>query len=135
MCTALTFTQKDRYFGRTLDLEYRYSEEVVITPRKYTFSKKSGVGFKTDFAIIGIATVKDNYPLYYDAINEHGLAMAGLNFVENAKFTSSKNGYYNLLRDLFDQMTQYEFMAKEARDRIIFADTLEDIQRAVGESR
>lgn len=96
MCTALTFTQKDRYFGRTLDLEYRYSEEVVITPRKYTLSKKSGVGFKTDFAIIGIATVKDNYPLYYDAINEHGLAMAGLNFVENAKFTSSKNGYYNL---------------------------------------
>ena len=45
----------------------------------------------------------------------------------------NKNGYYDLLRGLFDQMTKYGFLAKEARDRIIFADTLDDIQRAVGD--
>ena len=42
----------------------------------------------------------------------------------------NKNGYYNLLRDMFDRMTEYDFMTKEARSRITFADTLEDIQRA-----
>ena len=26
----------------------------------------------------------DDYPLYYDAVNEKGLGMAGLNFVGNA---------------------------------------------------
>ena len=28
MCTALTFTNRDCYFGRTLDLEYNYNEEI-----------------------------------------------------------------------------------------------------------
>lgn len=96
MCTALRFMQKDCYFGRTLDLEHRYYEQVVITPRGYSFSKNSRDGFKSANAIIGIATVKDNYPLYYDAVNEHGLAMAGLNFVGNAKFTKAADGCRNL---------------------------------------
>lgn len=34
--------------------------------------------------IIGMAHVAENYPLYYDAVNEAGLGMAGLNFVGNA---------------------------------------------------
>lgn len=89
MCTAIIFEQKCAFLGRTLDLEYHYSEEVVVTPRGYNFSKSNASEFKSDFAIIGIATVKDSYPLYYDAVNEHGLAMAGLNFVKNAKFTSN----------------------------------------------
>ena len=73
MCTALAITQRNAYLGRTLDLEYRYSEEVVLTPRGYTFTTESSSGFKTSYAILGIATVKNEYPLYYDAINEHGL--------------------------------------------------------------
>ena len=86
MCTALRFSQKDCYLGRTLDLEYRYDEAVVITPRGYRFNHKKGADFKVELAIIGIATVKDRYPLYYDAVNEAGLFMAGLNFTGNAKF-------------------------------------------------
>ena len=96
MCTALAITQRNAYLGRTLDLEYRYSEEVVLTPRGYTFATESSSGFKTSYAILGIATLKNEYPLYYDAINEHGLAMAGLNFVGNAKFTPERNGFINL---------------------------------------
>lgn len=81
MCTAISFKTKDHYFGRTLDLEYHYNESVVITPRKFpfTFANKH-------YALIGIATVMDSYPLYYEATNEKGLSIAGLNFPGNAVF-------------------------------------------------
>lgn len=38
------------------------------------------------FAIIGMATVKNGYPLIYDATNEWGLSVAALNFPQNAKY-------------------------------------------------
>ncbi len=44
----------------------------------------------------------------------------------------NKNGYYNLLRGMFDKMADTDFMTKEARGRIIFAESLEDIKKAVG---
>ena len=81
MCTAISFKTKDHYFGRTLDLEYHYNESVVITPRKFPFEFS-----KDHFALIGIATVIDGYPLYYEATNETGLSVAGLNFPDNAYF-------------------------------------------------
>ena len=37
MCTAATYKTKDFYFGRTLDYEFSYGEEVVITPRNEPF--------------------------------------------------------------------------------------------------
>ena len=38
------------------------------------------------FALIGMAYICDDYPLYYDATNEKGLSMAGLNFPGNAVY-------------------------------------------------
>ena len=32
MCTAATYKTKDFYFGRTLDYEFSYGDEVTITP-------------------------------------------------------------------------------------------------------
>ena len=86
MCTAITFKANDHYFGRNLDLEYNYNEEVVITPRNYKFKFRLQPEMKQTFAIIGIATVSNNYPLYYDATNEYGLSMAALNFPGNAVY-------------------------------------------------
>ena len=40
MCTAATYKTKDFYFGRTLDYEFSYGEEITITPRIQ--SKKYG---------------------------------------------------------------------------------------------
>ena len=74
MCTAIVYRGRDSYFGRNLDLHFHYQESVTITPRKYGFP------WESLYAIIGIATVEEEYPLYYDAVNEMGLAMAGLNF-------------------------------------------------------
>lgn len=80
MCTAITFKTKDHYFGRNLDLEYRCQETVTVTPRNFPFQFKNGDQQPHHFAMIGMATVADGYPLYYDATNEKGLSMAALNF-------------------------------------------------------
>ncbi len=86
MCTAATYCTKDFYFGRTLDYEFSYGEEIVVTPRHFPFSfRKMGLR-DSHFAMIGMAHVADGCPLYYDAVNEKGLGMAGLNFVGNADY-------------------------------------------------
>jgi len=86
MCTAISFSPSRHYFGRTLDLEYHYNEAVTITPRHFPFRLRHAGELATHYAIIGMATVVDNYPLYYDAANEKGLSAAGLNFPGNAAY-------------------------------------------------
>lgn len=86
MCTAVTYKTADFYFGRTLDNDFSYGDEVTITPRRYPFHFREVKDINTHYAIIGMAYVVEDYPLYYDAINEKGLAMAGLNFVGNAVY-------------------------------------------------
>ena len=81
MCTAITYKTKDFYFGRTLDLEYNYKESITVTPRGFYFPFGA-----SRYAIIGIATVEKNYPLYYDAVNEKGLCAAGLAFWYSAEY-------------------------------------------------
>ena len=86
MCTAATYKTKDHYFGRTLDYEISYNEGVTITPRNFPLKFIKVKNMKSHHAMIGMATVVDNYPLYYDATNEEGLSMAGLNFPDNADY-------------------------------------------------
>lgn len=98
MCTALSFTLADHhYFGRNLDLELSYGQQVVITPHNYAwhFHEVNDVA-STHYALIGIATVMDNYPLYFDAANDQGLAMAGLNYPDNAHYAESVDGKENV---------------------------------------
>lgn len=86
MCTCINLKTKDQYFGRNLDLEYNFGEKIVITPRDYLFELKNGSKLKTKYAIMGMATVVNSYPLYADAVNENGLCMAGLYFPGNAVY-------------------------------------------------
>jgi choloylglycine hydrolase len=86
MCTAASYSTKQHYFGRNLDLEYSYHEEVTITPRNFPFSYRKVPAMKTHYALIGMAFIAGGYPLYYDAANEKGLGMAGLNFPTNAYY-------------------------------------------------
>ena len=37
MCTAATYQTKDFYFGRNLDYEFSYGEQLLVTPRNYPF--------------------------------------------------------------------------------------------------
>lgn len=96
MCTAITYKTKDHYFGRNLDLEYSYNEAVTITPRNYIFEFRRMGEMRTHFAMIGMAYVVDNFPLYYDATNEKGLSIAGLNFPDNADYKPYCEGKDNV---------------------------------------
>lgn len=86
MCTAL-YQQTEGLFGRTLDLEHTYHEQVVTTPRGVMGNR---------YALVGTATVVEQTPLYYDGMNEAGLAMAGLNFPHSARFPPEKAGAENM---------------------------------------
>lgn len=96
MCTAITFSKKDFYFGRTLDLEETHGEEVVISPRNYPLPFVQMPDLKCHHAIIGMAHVADGYPLYYDAMNEAGVCMAGLNFPGFAQYSKIVDGMDNV---------------------------------------
>lgn len=102
MCTAATYITDDFYFGRTLDYEFSYVDEVTITPRNYTFNFQNAGTMRSHYAIIGIAYVLDNYPLYYDGVNEKGLCIAGLNFPDNAVYREAIKDMYNV--------AQFEFI-------------------------
>lgn len=96
MCTAAVYATRDLYFGRTLDYEFSYGEEITITPRRYPFSFRKADTISQHFAIIGTAFVAQDYPLYFDAVNEKGLCMAGLNFVGNAVYNKPVDGKDNV---------------------------------------
>lgn len=102
MCTAATYKTKDFYFGRTLDYEFSYGDEITITPRNYAFDFRHTSTCSSHYAIIGMAHIAGNYPLYYDAINEKGLGMAGLNFVGNAVYAEPDDSKENV--------AQFEFI-------------------------
>lgn len=96
MCTCIELKNQDFYFGRNLDLEYNFGEKVVITPRNYKFKLRNKNEFMTKYAIIGMATVLNEYPLYADAANEKGLCAAGLYFPGNAVYNKEKNENINI---------------------------------------
>ena len=89
MCTDISFSANQKYFGRNLDLHLSFNEETIVLPRNFPH-------IQNEFAIIGIGTVKNGYPLFYDAINEYGLAMAGLNFIGNAHFHEPEKDCLNI---------------------------------------
>ena len=85
MCTSLAFSSP-ALFGRNLDLEYSFSEQVAVTPRNHAFSFRHRPPLAHHFALIGMAAVAGDVPLYAEAANEKGLYMAGLYFPGNAHY-------------------------------------------------
>lgn len=82
MCTSLKYKN---CMGRNFDYEISYEEK----PRIYK---------KEQYKIFGIvANIIKDYPLYYDAMNEHGLCIAGLNFESNAYYYEEEKPEMNNL--------------------------------------
>lgn len=96
MCTAANYQTKCHYFGRNLDYEFSYGEEIVVIPRNFPFEFREVGKMASHYAMIGVAYVVDGEPLLYDAINEKGLGMAGLNFVGNAVYNDYVGGKDNI---------------------------------------
>jgi len=75
MCTSLHY---QNCMGRNFDYEISYKEACRIHD-------------KEKYKIIGMVTdIIQEYPLYYDAMNECGLCIAGLNFEGNAYYNKYK---------------------------------------------
>ena len=84
MCTAAAYRTDGLYSGRNLDYEMSYGEQIAVIPRNYPFNFRVFGSDCRHYAMIGTAHAADGYPLFYDAANEKGLCMAGLNFVNGA---------------------------------------------------
>lgn len=96
MCTTITYQTQCHYFGRNLDLSYHYHEQIAVTPRRYPFAFRHQGSMDTHHALIGMATLCDGYPLYYEATNEKGLSIAGLHFPGNAHYFPPQAGKDNI---------------------------------------
>ena len=91
MCTGVRFSDGagNMYFGRNLDWSVGYGQKVVITPRGYKYKSAFLGEMANSSAVIGMGIVAENTPLYFDCANEHGLAVAGLNFPGYAAYAPS----------------------------------------------
>ncbi len=96
MCTAVSCRTNTHYFGRNLDLERGYNEKIVITPRHVSLPFRFLQTLSQHYAMIGMAAVINDYPLYFEATNEKGLSMAGLNFPQNAAYAAYEDAKLNL---------------------------------------
>ena len=96
MCTAICYRKNASYFGRNFDFDIGYGERVVITPRNYAIKMRCEKDITSHYAMIGMACVVDDFPLYFEATNEKGLSMAGLNFPENAVYYDFAEEKYNV---------------------------------------
>lgn len=88
MCTAISYGQ---YFGRNLDLNESYGQQVTVATRNFPLA-----GMDTHSAIIGMATVVKGYPLFFEGTNEAGLSVAALNFPGNAVYHRAVEGKENI---------------------------------------
>lgn len=102
MCTCIAYKNSNFYFGRNLDLEYAFGQEVCICPSNYVFKFNNGEIIDKHYAMIGVASKNDGFPLYAEATNEKGLSIAGLNFPNNAH-------YFDIIDDKLN-LAPYEFM-------------------------
>lgn len=91
MCTSIAMRNDSLYFGRNMDIACSFGEHVVITPRNYPFRFRFAGTLDSHYAIIGMASIAENYPLYAEAANETGLCIAGLNFPDNACYSDKES--------------------------------------------
>ena len=135
MCTGVRFngSNGEMYFGRNLDWSVSYGQKVVITPRGY----KDNSAFLGEMtmkggAIIGMAIVANNTPLYFDCANEQGLAIAGLNFPGYAKYADMTiNNKVNVAAYEFPlwvvaNFTTVDDVEKALKDVVIVAKPIND---------
>ena len=89
MCTGIRFSdgEGNMYLARNLDWSTRYGERVVVTPAGFPLPYSFLDDAPAAHAVIGMAVVLDNYPLYFDCGNDAGLGVAGLNFPGFAEYS------------------------------------------------
>ena len=122
MCTGVRFSDSEgnMYFGRNLDWSEGYGEKVVITPRGYKYKSAFLGEMANSPALIGMGIVVENTPLYFDCANEHGLAVAGLNFPGYASYaTDAVDGKTNVAAYEFPLWVALNFKTVEEIEKAL----------------
>ncbi|MGI5989912.1 MAG: choloylglycine hydrolase [Lachnospiraceae bacterium] len=96
MCTVVVFRKQNSYFGRNMDIDAPFGEKIILMPRRYAFSLKSDPDWHTRYAMQGMGAAVGGCPLYAEAVNEKGLAGAGLNFPGTARYHDAAAGKSNI---------------------------------------
>ena len=96
MCTCITYENGGFYFGRNLDLDVSFGQTVTVTPEKFPLNFRKTKRAEKHYAMVGMASDNDAFPLYAEAVNEKGLSMAGLNFPGNAYYQKVGQGEHEL---------------------------------------
>lgn len=97
MCTAIAQFGKKFLFGRNLDLEYGFNERATRVPRRVPLRFFAEQPIEEHYAMIGMASQENDFPLFADGMNERGLCAAGLNFPESAVYAGGMlAGAYNV---------------------------------------
>ena len=92
MCTAVRFTddQGNMFFGRNLDWSFDYGQTVLRAPGDAAvpaaFERPDDPARGHD--VIGVGITALGVPLYFDCANDAGLAVAGLNFPQSARYAA-----------------------------------------------
>lgn len=88
MCTAVRFTDTAgrMFWGRNYDWNVTYGEKPVVMPKGFTVKSHFGDDYEAAHAAIGMAVEYNGYPLFFNAGNDAGLAVGGLNFAGYAQF-------------------------------------------------
>ena len=91
MCTALSFKSPfGTFFGRNMDLAWNFNQTPIFIPRNAKYLDRVCMEFiSPGRAILGMGTLIDGHPSMAEAMNEDGLACAGLNFARYAVWANT----------------------------------------------
>ena len=96
MCTCIFLKGTSSYFGRNMDIHYSFNEKIIFVNKDYQIDLKKEKELILKYSILGIGAMVNNYPLFADAMNEKGLAIAGLNFLGNAFYFECEENKINI---------------------------------------
>lgn len=86
MCTAVSYKARHHYFGRNLDYEKGFGEQIIIVPRHFSIPLKHSSTLHEHNAIIATGIFESSFPLLFDGVNEKGLCAAALNFTKSCEY-------------------------------------------------
>lgn len=115
MCTGIFVkTKKLSLFGRNLDYEKSFDESIVFVPRYKKVSFRYLGELNKHYAFLGICHLDKDTPLFYDAMNEYSLCIAGLNFVGECTYFPYQEGKINICS--FELITYLLSTCKSVKD-------------------
>ena len=87
MCTSLTFesTQKNHFLARTMDFGFELDGRPIVMPRNHAWTTHFGQKQQSPYGFVGTGRKLEEY-FFADGVNEKGLSIAELYFLDEAKY-------------------------------------------------